>query len=346
VKPNNPITIATRGSALALAQANLVLGQCRGAFPGLDFELKIVKTTGDKLQTASLAQQGNLPKGLFTKELEVALLEGQADLAVHSLKDLPTELPDGLTLGAVLKREDVRDVLLYRDAHYARTLEARPTLPESGPARSNGRAFKPGTRLVDLPAGTIIATSSTRRKAQVLAKNPAVRVQEIRGNVVTRMEKLARNPEIDCTVLALAGMHRLKFRIGVDGAIHGDAVPPGLLATILDTEEMLPCVGQGAIAIEIRRRDTRVAEICERLDDFGTRQCVLAERAFLSGMGGGCQSPVAAHAEAADGLLKMRVLSFASGPVRCAQGTGPLKGPEKLGLDLAAKIKAEPSSGR
>src|SRR4051794_23564803 len=114
---NDPILIATRGSALALAQANLVLGQCRAAFPTLSFELKIIKTTGDKLQTASLAKEGQeLPKGLFTKELEVALLKHKADLAVHSLKDLPTELPAGLTLGAVGKRADVRDVLIYRDA--------------------------------------------------------------------------------------------------------------------------------------------------------------------------------------------------------------------------------------
>jgi porphobilinogen deaminase len=110
-----PIFIATRGSALALAQANMILAQCRESFPGLPFEIKIIKTTGDKLQTASLAQEGqNLPKGLFTKELEVALLEKKADLAVHSLKDLPTELPDGLMLGAVAKRADVRDVLIYR----------------------------------------------------------------------------------------------------------------------------------------------------------------------------------------------------------------------------------------
>jgi hydroxymethylbilane synthase len=273
-----------------LAQANLVLGQCRAAFPRLEFELKIIKTTGDKLQTASLAQQGNLPKGLFTKELEVALLERDADLAVHSLKDLPTELPDGLMLGAVLEREDVRDVLLYRDADYPRGAKAGQTTPATGPVQSAGRAFKAGTRLADLPAGTMVATSSTRRKAQVVAKNPAVRLQDIRGNVVTRMEKLARNPEIDCTLLALAGMHRLKFSIRADGKIQGDTVPEGLLATILDTEEMLPCVGQGAIGIEIRERDGRVAEICQRLDHFSTRQCVIAERAFLSGMGGGARA--------------------------------------------------------
>src|SRR3974377_226767 len=120
-----PIAIATRGSALALAQANSVLAQCRAAFPKLSFELKIIKTTGDKLQTASLAQEGKtLPKGLFTKELEVALLKHRADIAVHSLKDLPTELPAGLKLGAVGKRADVRDVLIYRDEAWLRAVEA------------------------------------------------------------------------------------------------------------------------------------------------------------------------------------------------------------------------------
>src|SRR5882762_4136008 len=138
--PDRPITIATRGSALALAQANSVLAQCRAAFPKLQFELKIIKTTGDKLQTASLAQEGKtLPKGLFTKELEVALLKHQADLAVHSLKDLPTELPAGLKLGAVGKRADVRDALIYRDAKYLRAEEAKETVAEWSPGQSERR---------------------------------------------------------------------------------------------------------------------------------------------------------------------------------------------------------------
>src|SRR5499426_1996125 len=126
--PSDPIVIATRGSALALAQTNAVVAQCRAAFPKLRFEIKIIKTTGDKLQTASLAQEGNnLPKGLFTKELEVALLKQRADLAVHSLKDLPTELPAGLKLGAVGKRADVRDVLIYRDAEFLEELKSKPS---------------------------------------------------------------------------------------------------------------------------------------------------------------------------------------------------------------------------
>ncbi|HOC56495.1 MAG TPA: hydroxymethylbilane synthase [Verrucomicrobiota bacterium] len=335
-----PITIATRGSALALAQANLVLAQCRAAFPKLSFELKIIKTTGDKLQTASLAQEGkSLPKGLFTKELEVALLKHRADLAVHSLKDLPTELPPGLSLGAVGKRADVRDVLIYRDADYLRAAEADAEAVEWSPGQSARRGFKPGLAVADLPAGAVVATSSTRRKAQLLALNPRLKVPDIRGNVVTRLQKLAERPDLDATVLALAGLARLDFHITPPGRLQGDAVPEGLLATVLDTEVMLPCVGQGAIGIEIRAGDERIASICERLNHFNTRQCVLAERAFLAAMGGGCQSPVAAYAEVVDSRLHLRALSFTAGPVRRAEIKGPPKEAIELGQQIAAQLK-------
>jgi hydroxymethylbilane synthase len=321
--PSSPIIIATRGSALALAQANQVLAQCRAAFPSLAFELKLIKTTGDKLQTASLAQEGAaLPKGLFTKELEVALLEQRADLAVHSLKDLPTELPTGLMLGAVGQRADVRDVLIYR-----------------GAGQSAGRGFKPGLAVKDLPAGAVVATSSTRRKAQLLTLNPGLKVPDIRGNVATRMQKVAERAEMDATVLALAGLTRLNFRITPAGRLEGDAVPDGLLATILDTDVMLPCVGQGAVGIEVREGDERVAALCERLNHFDTRQCVTAERAFLAAMGGGCQSPVAAYAEVAGSQLQMRALSFASGPMRRGRAKRPINEAAELGQQLAAELK-------
>ena len=335
------IFIATRGSALALAQANLVLDQCRGAFPRLHFELKIIKTTGDKLQTASLAQEGqNLPKGLFTKELEVALLKHKADLAVHSLKDLPTELPAGLKLGAVGKRADVRDVLIYRDADYLRQVEADPHAAEWTPGQSARRGFKPGLRLEDLPAGAVVATSSTRRRAQLLARNPGLKAPDIRGNVVTRLRKLAEHADLDATILALAGLTRLNFRVTSDGRLEGDAVPDGLRACVLDTDVMLPCVGQGAIGIEIRQQDERLAAICERLNHFNTFQCVTAERTFLAGMGGGCQSPVAAYAEAEGTRLRMQALSFAAGPLRKARGSRSLKEAVELGMELAEALKA------
>jgi hydroxymethylbilane synthase len=333
---SSPIILATRGSALALAQANMVLAQCRAAFPELSFELKIIKTTGDKLQTASLAQEGHsLPKGLFTKELEVALLKRGADLAVHSLKDLPTELPEGLTLGAVGKRADVRDVLIYRAA------EADEETAGRTPGQSARRGFKPGLAVKDLPAGAVVATSSTRRKAQLLTLNPSLKVPDIRGNVATRMQKVAERAELDATVLALAGMNRLNFHITPEGRIEGDAVPDGLLAVVLDTDEMLPCVGQGAVGIEVRADDERMAAICERLNHWNTLQCVVAERAFLAAMGGGCQSPVAAYAEVVGTRLEMRALSFTHGPVRRAQAKRPIKEAVELGQQLAAELKGE-----
>src|SRR5439155_2019058 len=175
-----PITIATRGSALALAQANLVFDQCRAAFPKLKFEIKIIKTTGDKLQRVSLANPSeSLPKGLFTRELEVALLKSRADLAVHSLKDLPTELPAGLKLGAVSKRVAVRDPLICRDAEYRGAEEAKTAVTRRMSRPSQRRGFKPKISLRDLPPGATIATSSTRRKAQLLANRPDLNVVEI-----------------------------------------------------------------------------------------------------------------------------------------------------------------------
>jgi hydroxymethylbilane synthase len=339
---NRPIRIATRGSALALAQANLILSQCRAAVPGLDFELKIIKTTGDKFQTASLASEGtSLPKGLFTKELEVALLQGQADLAVHSLKDLPTELPDRLFLAAVGKRADVRDVLIYRDAAFLKqALES----PGSGsgdwaPGHSDRRGFRPGLELKHLPAGTMVATGSTRRKAQLLAHNPKLQVTDIRGNVVTRMQKLIDRAELHATVLALAGLMRLNFVVTPEGRLIGEGVPDGLLATILELDVMLPCVGQGAIGLEARKEDGPIAGICERLNDYSTMQCVTAERVFLAAMGGGCQSPVGAYAEARGEHLRLRAVSFDNQRVRRADATRSVREPAELGRQVADAVK-------
>ncbi|PYJ96986.1 MAG: hydroxymethylbilane synthase [Verrucomicrobia bacterium] len=337
---SKPIIIATRGSALALAQANLVFDQCRAAFPKLKFEIKIIKTTGDKLQTASLANPSeSLPKGLFTRELEVALLKSRADLAVHSLKDLPTELPAGLRLGAVSKRVDVRDALIYRDAEYRGAEEAKTAVTRRMSEPSQRHGSKPNISLRDLPQGATIATSSTRRKAQLLANRPDLNVVEIRGNVVTRLQKLDGQEEIDAVVLAAAGLERLSFRITSEGRLQGDAVPDGLLATVLEPEIMLPCVGQGALGIEIRENDERVAVICERLDHFNTRQCVAAERAFLGAMGGGCQSPIAAYAEVVGDQVRLRVVSFQGGTPRRGEAKRGLKEPTALGEELAAALR-------
>ncbi|MDB6059207.1 MAG: Porphobilinogen deaminase [Verrucomicrobiales bacterium] len=319
--PEKPIIIATRGSALALAQANKVLADCRQKFPDLAFEIRIIKTTGDKLQTASMARiDSNLPRGLFTKELEVALLEGSADFAVHSLKDLPTELPPGLILGAVGgQRADVRDVLIYRDGR---------------------RGFKPGMALKDFPAGAVVATSSTRRKAQLLALKPNLKVIEIRGNVATRLQKLADNPDIDATVLAAAGLGRLHFTITPDGRLIGNEVPDGTLAALFDAAEMLPCVGQGAIGLETREGDTRIAKVVEGLNHRDTFQCITAERALLRGMGGGCQTPIGAYAEVVDGkTIYVRAVSFMEATVKRAEGRRSISEAAALGEELAAKLK-------
>jgi len=337
---SKPIIIATRGSALALAQAKLVFDQCRAAFPKLKFEIKIIRTTGDKLQTASLANPSeSLPKGLFTRELEVALLKSRADLAVHSLKDLPTELPAGLKLGAVSKRVDVRDALICRDAEYRGAEEAKTAVTRRMSRPSQRRGFKQKISLRDLPQGATIATSSTRRKAQLLANRPDLNVVEIRGNVVTRLQKLDEQAEIDAVVLAAAGLERLSFRITPEGRLQGDAVPDGLLATVLEPEIMLPCVGQGALGIEIRENDERVAVICERLDHYNTRQCVAAERAFLGAMGGGCQSPIAAYAEVVGDQVRLRVVSFQGGTPRRGEAKRGLKESTALGEELAAALR-------
>lgn len=338
-----PIIICTRGSALALAQANNVIAQCRAAFPRLQFELKIMKTTGDKLLTASLSNPGSdLPKGLFTKELEVALLKHRADLAVHSLKDLPTELPAGLTLGAVGKRADVRDVLIYRDAAFLENqkLETNNSKPTDWtPGQSELRGLKPKTGIKDLPQGAVVATSSTRRQAQLKELRPDLKFTELRGNVITRMQKLATKGDIDATILAAAGLGRLNFTITPDGKLIGDAVPDGLNATILDTDGMLPCVGQAAVGIEIRANDERIEAICARLNHAHTQSCVTAERAFLMAMGGGCASPVGAHAEVVGEQITMSVVSFIGGTCRRTAGKRAIKEAKELGEALAVELK-------
>jgi hydroxymethylbilane synthase len=312
-----PILIATRGSALALAQANQVLAQCREKFPKLAFELKIVKTTGDKFLSASMANpDASLPKGLFTKELEIALLKRRADLAVHSLKDLPTDLPEGLKLGAVAgKRADVRDVLIYKEP------------------------LAPGLKLAQLPKGLTVATSSTRRRAQLLAARPDFKTVEIRGNVPSRLHKLAERTELEATILAAAGLERLQFRISPEGRLSGKEVPKGLLAMILDTDEMLPCVGQAAIGLEIRADDEQAASLCRELNDESTFQCVTAERALLRALGGGCQMPIGALATLSGTKLHLRAVSFLNDKVRRAEAKGAVSEAASLGERVAAELK-------
>ena len=314
---NKPILIATRGSVLALAQANMVLAQCREKFPRLAFELKIIKTSGDKWRAASMSNPDpSLPKGLFTKELEAALLKGRADMAVHSLKDLPTELPEGLKLAAVAgKRADARDVLIYK------------------------KPLAPGLKPAQLPKGLTVATSSARRKAQLLASRPDFKVVEIRGNVATRLRKLAEDAKLDATILAAAGLARLRFRLTDAGGLAGGDVPEGLLAVKLETDEMPPCAGQGAIGLEIRADNEQTASLCRELNDETTFQCVTAERARLRALGGGGQTPVGAHATLKGTELHLRAVWFSRDKVRRAEARGAANDAAGLGERVAAQLK-------
>jgi hydroxymethylbilane synthase len=315
-----------------LAQANNVLALCQQAFPQMLFELRIIKTSGDKLQTTSLAES-NLPKGLFTKEIEDALLREEADLAVHSLKDLPTTLPEGLQLGAATIRAEVRDVLVFRDIDIALsqgTLQA---------ARQSRRAYRPALSVAALPTGAIVATSSTRRAAQMHERRPDLRVVPIRGNVGTRLRKLLEQSELDALVLAAAGLRRLGGQFTPTGALVGPDFPPGLGASFLSLSEMLPCVGQAAIGIEIRRNDSRIEPICNALNDPDTRACVDAERAFLQGMGGGCQLAVAALAEIQNATLHLRAVSFLQTRPCRGEVSGPPAEAAALGHRLAEQLR-------
>jgi hydroxymethylbilane synthase len=306
------IKIASRGSALALAQANFILAECRKHFPNFSFELKIIKTTGDKMQTASLSRiDATLPRGLFTKEIEDALLDGSADLAVHSLKDLPTTLPGGLKLGAAGKRADVRDVLLST-FHF---------------------------ELSTLPNGATIGTSSTRRSAQLLERRPDLKIVSIRGNVGTRLQKLSDNSGFTGTILAAAGLERLNFKIGSDGILRGEGIPAGLFATPISPDEMLPCVGQAALGIEIRENDPRMEKICEKLNHADTWHCVTAERAFLRAMGGGCQSAVGAYAEIFGNEIYLRAVSYLGKKVQRGELRRPINQVIEMGEELANRLK-------
>jgi hydroxymethylbilane synthase len=240
------LTIGSRGSQLALWQAHWIQDRLKEL--GQESGIEIIKTTGDKIADVALSQVGG--KGLFTKEIEEALLAGDIDLAVHSLKDMPTELPPGLTLAAIPAREDPRDALI-------------------------GRALE------DLSPGARLGTGSLRRSAQLRAHRPDLRIEDIRGNVDTRLRKLDEG-RYDAIVLASAGLRRL----GWDNRI----------TELFDPSVMCPAVGQGALAVETRDDGGEALHIAQRLEHFSTRAAVTAERAVLAALGGGCQAPLGSHA--------------------------------------------------
>jgi hydroxymethylbilane synthase len=253
------LVIGSRGSKLALWQAEQAR---RALLPHIDVRIEVIKTTGD-VKSDPLSVIGG--KGVFTKELEDALLDGRIDIAVHSLKDLPTILADGLTISAICEREDPRDALVLR-------------------AGSNVNAFDA------LPRGAIVGTSSQRRVAQLRCWRDDLVIEDLRGNVDTRIRKLDEG-QYDAVILASAGLVRLGLQERISLRIP--------------ISQMLPAVGQGAIAIETRSDDAVAVAATSRLDHRETRVACLAERAFLRGLGGGCQLPIAGHARFEGELLKL-----------------------------------------
>jgi len=289
------ITIGTRGSQLALWQANWVRDELTRQHPGLTVNLEIIKTSGDKITDVPLAKVGG--KGLFVKEIEEALIEKRVDLAVHSMKDMPGDIPAGLWISAIPPREVPFDVLLARN----------------------------GDILDRLPQGAVIGTSSLRRASQLLHYRPDLQIRPLRGNLDTRVRKLAAG-DLDAIILAAAGLNRLGM---------ADHITEQLPSHIL-----LPAVGQGALCIETRESDPEVNRLVQQLHDPAAAWAVSAERGFLKRLQGGCQVPIAAY-----GTITGRELTL-TGMVAETDGsviyrdtvTGPVDAGEGLGVRLAERL--------
>jgi len=303
---DNVLRIGTRGSPLALTQTNTVIAQLMAAHPRLQgqgaIETVVIKTTGDRVQEVVLAALGG--KGLFTKELDEALLAGRIDLAIHSMKDVPTFLPNGIALSTIMEREDVRDAFVSSKA----------------------------TSLAMLPRNAIVGTASTRRKAQILARRGDLRVVPLRGNVDTRIAKIAKG-EADATLLAVAGLRRL-----------GKA---DVAAEVLPTDVILPAVGQGALAATWREGDKRVNAFVRTLVDTATDLAIRVERAMLAVLDGSCQTPIAGLATVAgDSLTLKGLLAHPEGAeIVESESSGPCTDPEAIGRRVANELlhKAGPA---
>ncbi len=298
------LNIGSRGSPLALVQAREVQSRLAKAcgFPPERIEIKVIRTTGDAIQDRPLAEAGG--KGLFTKEIEEALLAGAIDLAVHSSKDMPTVLPPGLVLAAFLPREDARDAFIGR---HAKTLR-------------------------DLPGGAVIGTASLRRQALVKHLRPDLKIVPLRGNVETRLRKLEAG-DFDATILALAGLKRL-----------------GLLAaatSMLDAEEFVPAVGQGAIGIETRGDDAKTRALVDAINDADTAIALAAERAFLAVLDGSCRTPIGGHARVDGDTIRFRGLIARTdgSEVLDVARQGRRDEAAKLGADAGHELKARAGSG-
>jgi hydroxymethylbilane synthase len=291
------LRIGTRGSPLALWQAHHVSNLLRTAVPGLAIELVQIQTEGDEVRDIPLAQLGG--EGVFTKAIQHAVLQRRVDLAVHSLKDLPTVVVPGLVLVAVPPRGPTADVLVSL----------------------RHRCF------ADLPQGATVATGSLRRRAQILSRRPDLNLIDMRGNVETRLRKLAEL-NLDATILAQAGLERLGLA--------------GRITEILDPTWMLPAVGQGALGLECRDDDQETRHLVEKIDDASTRHAVLAERAMLRALGGGCQVPIASLTRLVNDQLSLQgvVLAPNGGRRIFLEIQGPIDQAESLGQRLAEQLLA------
>jgi len=301
------LRIGSRGSKLALIQSEWVRDELRRRHPGLRVEIEVIQTKGDKLLDAPLAKIGD--KGLFTKELEAAMLDGRTDMAVHSAKDMPTAVPDGLAIIAFTEREDVHDVFVPG--------------PRGRPTGVDG-----------IPEGAVLGTSSLRRRSQLLALRPDLRLVDIRGNVQTRLRKLEEQ-DLAGTVLAAAGLARLE--------------QPELASFAFSFHQMLPAVGQGSLAVETRAGDSRVEALALPLQHEPTSVAVRAERSLMHALEGGCQVPIAAHAEVSrvpDDLAQeqIRLRAFVGSvdgrDTVHGEMSGPAGAPEGLGIALAEDLLA------
>lgn len=295
------LRVGTRGSLLALAQTGSVVDAIRGKFPGMTVETVRIKTTGDKIVDSPLFRIG--VKSLFTKEIEEAILDKKVDLAVHSLKDLPTEVPPGLAIGAVLEREDPRDCLI-----------------------SSG-----GWTLRTLPQKARVGTSSLRRQAQILALRPDLQVENLRGNLDTRMRKL-EDGVCEAIVLAVCGVGRLNSTFESRGG--------KFFLNVIPYEEMLPAVGQGSLAIEVRQDDEEVLSIVRDFEHGPSRTAASCERSFLKTLQGGCQIPVGVRSEVRGKNLSVEglIASLRGEKIVRDNVSGSADSAEALGEDLAIRL--------
>lgn len=299
--PTRTIRIGSRKSQLALVQTYWVQEQLQKLYPNREFEVCTMSTQGDKILDVALAKIGD--KGLFTKELEVAMLQQETDLAVHSLKDLPTNLPEGLVLGAVTERVNPADALVVHVQHQDKQIDT-------------------------LPAGAVVGTSSLRRLAQLRHHYPHLAFKDVRGNLNTRLQKLDAG-EYDAIILAVAGLQRL----GMGDRIH----------QVLPAEVSLHAVGQGALGIECRAEDTEVLTLLKALEHQPSAWRCQAERAFLRELEGGCQVPIGVNTALEGDQLTLTglVASLDGQQLIKDQVTGPATEAEKLGLQLATKLRQQ-----